>query len=263
MSELRNTKGIITDITRASTHDGPGIRTVVFTKGCPLNCAWCHNPECISPEVQVLKYPEKCIGCGMCDKGCFAGAKVVCGREMTVSDVMEPILADRGYYTSGGGVTVSGGEPMMQREFTNGLVDACKAEGIHTGVETSFIIYDEEILKKLDLIMFDLKLPDDERHMKWTGVPVKKIKENIQRAGKLGIPMIARTPVVPGVNGDAETIGEISEFLRSVPAVYKYELLAYHPLGLSKRRALGMPETEFEIPQKAFMEELNKYAFVR
>lgn len=262
MSELRNTKGIITDITRASTHDGPGIRTVVFTKGCPFNCAWCHNPECISPEVQVLKYPEKCIGCGMCDKGCFAGAKVVCGREMTVSDVMEPILADRGYYTSGG-VTVSGGEPMMQREFTNGLVDACKAEGIHTGVETSFIIYDEEILKKLDLIMFDLKLPDDERHMKWTGVPVKKIKENIQRAGKLGIPMIARTPVVPGVNGDAETIGEISEFLRSVPAVYKYELLAYHPLGLSKRRALGMPETEFKIPQKAFMEELNKYAFVR
>lgn len=263
MNKHTDIKGMITDITRASTHDGPGIRTVVFTKGCPLNCAWCHNPECISPEVQVLKYPEKCIGCGMCDKGCFAGAKVVCGREMTVDEVMEPILADRGYYTSGGGVTISGGEPMMQREFTNALVDACKAEGIHTGVETSFIIYDEDILRKLDLIMFDLKLPDDERHIKWTGVPVSKIKENILRASELKIPMIARTPIIPGVNADRETVAEIADFLRAVPSVYKYELLAYHPLGLSKRRALDMPETEFEIPKKALMEELKQYAFLR
>lgn len=258
-----NTVGMITDITRSSTHDGPGIRTVVFLKGCPLNCAWCHNPECISGEIQVLHYPEKCIGCGMCEQGCFAGAKVVCGMEMTVSSVMEPILADRGYYKNGGGVTISGGEPMMQREFTSALVDACKAEGIHTGVETSFIIYDEDIFKKLDLIMFDLKLPDDERHKKWTGVPVSKIKENILRAAELGIPMLARTPVVPGVNADSETIGEISEFLRAIPAVYKYELLAYHPLGISKRRALNIPEIEFEIPKKQLMEELKHYAFVR
>lgn len=263
MSGSTCVKGMITDITRASTHDGPGIRTVVFTKGCPLNCEWCHNPECISGERQILEYPEKCIGCGQCDKGCYAGAKVSCGREMTVTEVMEPILADRGYYRNGGGVTISGGEPMMQREFTNALVDACKAEGIHTGVETSFIIYDENILRKLDLIMFDLKLPDDERHIKWTGVPVKKIKENIQKAAELGIPMLARTPIIPGVNADSKTVAEISEFLRAIPAVYKYELLAYHPLGLSKRRALHMHETEFEIPKKSLMEELNHYAFLR
>lgn len=236
---------------------------MVFTKGCPLECAWCHNPECISPEIQTLHYPEKCIGCGFCDQGCFAGAKVICGREMTVSEVMKPILEDRGYYKNGGGVTVSGGEPMMQREFTSALVDACKSEGIHTGVETSFIIYDEEIFKKLDLIMFDVKLPDDERHIKWTGVPFHKIKENILRAAELGIPMLARTPVIPEANGDAETIEKISEFLRGIPSVYKYELLPYHPLGLSKRRALSMPETEFTRPDKSYMEELNKYAFVR
>ncbi|MBO5217973.1 MAG: 4Fe-4S cluster-binding domain-containing protein, partial [Clostridia bacterium] len=126
--------GIITDITRGSTHDGPGLRTVVFTKGCPLSCKWCHNPECISPEPQTLLYPDKCIGCGMCDKGCFAGAKVKCGREMTVAEVMESVLADRGYYADKGGVTISGGEPMLQRAFTGALVDACKGEGIHTAV---------------------------------------------------------------------------------------------------------------------------------
>jgi len=263
MSVYPDVKGMITDITRASTHDGPGIRTVVFTKGCPLNCAWCHNPETISPEVQILKYPEKCIGCGFCDKGCFAGAKVVCGKEMTVFEVMKPILEDRGYYKNGGGVTISGGEPMLQKEFTSALVDACRSEGIHTGVETSFIIYDEEIFKKLDLIMFDVKLPDDERHLKWCGVPFHKIKENILRACELGIPMLARTPVIPGANGDAETIAEISEFLKAIPTVYKYELLPYHPLGISKRKALDMPVTDFEKPTKSLMEELNKYAFVR
>ena len=255
--------GTVTDITRASTHDGPGIRTVVFLKGCPLKCEWCHNPECIDKDIQVLNYPEKCIGCGMCDKGCFAGAKVICGRKMSVSEVMQPILEDRGYYTNGGGVTVSGGEPLMQPDFTSALIDACKSEGIHTGVETSFVIYNGEILKKLDLIMFDVKLPDDERHMRWTGVPFHGIKENILRAAELGIPMIARTPVIPGANGDAETIAEISEFLRGIPAVYKYELLPYHPLGTSKRAALGMPVTEFEIPKKQFMEELKQYAFTR
>ena len=255
--------GIITDITRGSTHDGPGLRTVVFTKGCPLSCKWCHNPECISPEPQTLLYPDKCIGCGMCDKGCFAGAKVKCGREMTVAEVMESVLADRGYYAGKGGVTISGGEPMLQRTFTAALVDACKGEGIHTAVETSMIIFDKEIFGKLDLIMFDVKLPDDARHMEWCGVPFKKIRENILAAASLGIPMLARTPVVPGVNADGETLGEIRAFLEAIPAVYRWELLPYHPLGISKRQALGMEITEFEIPTKKTMEELQQYAFLR
>lgn len=256
-------EGIVADITRGSTHDGPGIRTVVFLKGCPLNCAWCHNPECISPEIQTLEYPEKCVGCGMCAQGCYSGAKVVCGKKMTVEEVMQPVLSDRGYYDGAGGITISGGEPMLQRTFTERLVAACKKEGIHTAVETSMIIYDPAVFSQLDLIMFDLKLPDDERHQKWTGVKVSRIKENILEASKLGIPMLARTPVIPGVNADPKTISEISDFLSSIPAVYKYELLPYHPLGISKRMALQMQVTEFEIPNKEHMKELNQYAFLR
>lgn len=107
---------VVTDIERASVHDGPGIRTVVFFKGCPLKCAWCHNPECISPNPEMMFYPEKCIGCGQCEKGCYSGAKVMCGREMTDEEIMKEILSDRDYYGTDGGVTFSGGEPMMQKE---------------------------------------------------------------------------------------------------------------------------------------------------
>ena len=258
-----NTQGIVADITRASTHDGPGIRTVVFLKGCPLNCAWCHNPECISTEIQTLYYPEKCIGCGMCAQGCYTGAKVTCGKIMSVDEVMVPVISDKGYYANTGGITISGGEPMLQRAFTEQLIMACKKEGIHTAVETSMIFYEPAVFSQLDLIMFDLKIPDDARHRKWTGVGVNKIKDNILRVAELGIPMLARTPIIPGVNADQKTISEISAFLSSIPAVYKYELLPYHPLGISKRAALQMPITNFEIPTKEHMEELNQYAFLR
>jgi len=256
-------RGIVTDIERGSTHDGPGIRTVVFLKGCPLSCKWCHNPECISPGIEVMRYPEKCIGCGMCADGCFAGAQVICGKVMDTDAVMAEILADRGYYKSGGGVTISGGEPMMQPGFTDSLIDACRACGIHTAVETSMILYKEEIFKKLDLIMFDVKLMDDERHEKWCGAKFAKIREHILAAAELGVPMLARTPVVPGVNDDDATLSEISDFLRGIPAVYRYELLPYHPLGIPKRRALSMEVTEFAAPTKQRMEELQKYAFLR
>ena len=170
-------KGIIADIQRASVHDGPGFRTTVFFKGCPLKCEWCHNPECISFEPQILNYPEKCIGCGMCDKGCFAGAKVVCGKEMTVDEVMKEILLDEDYYGNDGGVTFSGGEPFAQREFLNAIIDKCNEYGISCAIETSMIFFDEDILKKLDLVMADLKIWSDELHFIHTGVGNKKIIE--------------------------------------------------------------------------------------
>ena len=110
-------KGIVADIERASTHDGYGTRTVVFFKGCPLSCRWCHNPECISPKPQMLFYPEKCIGCGQCDKGCFSGAKVICGKEMTPEGLLAEIVQDKPYYGRDGGVTFSGGEPLYQKDF--------------------------------------------------------------------------------------------------------------------------------------------------
>lgn len=258
-------KSIIADIQRASVHDGPGIRTTVFFKGCPLNCIWCHNPECISFEPQILEYPEKCIGCGFCDDGCYSGAKVICGREMTADDVMREIMFDRNYYKNGGGVTFTGGEPMCNIDFLNEIVDKCKTQNIHGAMETSLLIYDENIFKKLDLIMADLKIWDNEKHIKYTGIGNEIIKENFQRIDKLNIPIIARTPIIPSINDDIENIKHIADFLKQLKNVYKYELLPYHPLGTTKSKALGIKikeENQFITPSKELMEELNKYAHI-
>ena len=253
-------KGIVADIQRASVHDGPGIRTTVFLKGCPLRCAWCHNPECIEFQPQTMCYPEKCIGCGLCEEGCFSGARVVCGKEMTVDEVVKEILLDKDYYGEEGGVTFSGGEPLAQREFLNELIDACKKEGIHVAIETSLIYYDAEIFNKIDLCMADLKIWDNELHKKYTGVENVRIKENFQRLEMFGVPVIGRTPVIPEIEQEIE---KISAFLKNINNVRKYELLPYHPLGGSKREALGIKADEFTIPSREYMEELEKYVFVR
>ena len=136
-------KALVTDIQRFSLHDGPGIRTTVFLKGCPLRCAWCHNPECISFEKETLFYPEKCIGCGKCAEGCYSGAKTLCGKEMSVKEVFTDILADRSFYGAEGGLTVSGGEPLAHAPFVGELVSLCKEAGIHTAIETSLYRFDE------------------------------------------------------------------------------------------------------------------------
>ena len=250
----------IADIERAATHDGPGIRTVVFFKGCPLNCSWCHNPECIDFKPEILFYPDKCIGCGMCEKGCFSGAKVLCGRRMSLSDVLSQILLDRDYYKENGGVTFSGGEPLAQGEFLSALIDECKKENIKCAVETSLIYYNEEIFKKLDLVMADLKIWDSKLHKKYTGVDNEKIKENFRKLNELGVPIIARTPVIPETE---QGIDKISEFLKGLKNVRQYELLPYHPLGKVKAAALGKKQAEFKIPDNEYMKELDKYVFIR
>ncbi len=253
-------KGIIADIQRSSTHDGPGIRTAVFFKGCPLSCKWCHNPECISFEPETLFYPDKCIGCGKCSQGCYAGARVICGKEMTVSEVMKEILLDKEYYDISGGVTITGGEPFSQKNFLSDLIDACKAEGIHTAVETSMIYFDEQIFKKLDLVMADFKIYDSDLHRQFTGVPNEKIIEHFVMLDKLNIPIIMRTPVVPGIE---QGIKQISDFAKSLNNVISYELLPYHPIGNAKRRAMGLDDDGFQIPTSEYMEELKKYAYIR
>ena len=254
-------KAIITDIQRASVHDGPGIRTAVFFKGCPLDCVWCHNPECIAFEPQLLEYPDKCVGCGFCADGCYSGAKVVCGKEMTADEVLRQIALDRHYYKDNGGVTLTGGEPMCHADFINELTDKCAAEGIGVGVETSLLFYDEKVFRKLDLIMADLKIWDDTAHTKYTGVSNEAIKENFIRVNELGIPMIIRTPVVPTITDSVENIRNIAEFLSGLDNVIQYELLPYHPLGLTKLKALKADKyTQYEIPSKKLMEELNTYA---
>lgn len=257
---MREIKAVVTDIQRCSTHDGPGIRTTVFFKGCPLNCAWCHNPECIDPKPQTLFYPERCIGCKMCEKGCFSGAKVTAGKEMTADEIFSVILQDKDYYKNSGGVTFSGGEPLIYNEMLRSLIAMCKEKQIGTAIETSLYLFDEEILSSVDLVMADFKLFDEALHERYTGVKNGVIKENFKALDKLGVPFIVRTPVIPGVNDTPREIGAIRDFIKDFSNLSAYELLPYHPLGVSKSAALGTEQTKFEVPTKEHMEELKKYA---
>lgn len=253
-------KGIVADIQRASVHDGAGIRTTVFLKGCPLHCAWCHNPECIDRKPQLMYYPEKCIGCGLCQKGCFSGAKVLCGKEMTAEEVVEQVLLDRDYYGKEGGVTFSGGEPLEQKVFLNEMIDLCRNNEIGCALETSLFYFEESIFKKCDFIMADLKIWNEELHKTYTGVSNRIIKENFRRLNELGVPIIARTPVIPEIE---QEISEIALFLKELKNVKRYELLPYHPLGKTKRKALGLQEESFSVPSKERWKELEQYVFIR
>ncbi len=235
-------QALIADIQRSSIHDGPGLRTTVFFKGCPLSCAWCHNPECISFNKETLFYPEKCIGCNKCDEGCFSGAKVICGKEMTTKELMNEILLDKPYYKNEGGVTFSGGEPLCHKDFLIEMIKECKKHNINTAIESSLIYFDEELFKNIDYIMVDLKLFDDELHKKYTGVSNKTILENFKKLDSLNKPYIVRTPLIKNVTD----IDDIKAFVGTLKNVSKHETLKYHPLGIEKARALGKVQERFE-----------------
>ena len=179
---------------------------------------------------------------------------------MTPAEIAAEVARDKAYYGKDGGVTFSGGEPLAQRDALSECIDECKKLGIRCAVETSLIYYDEEIFKKLDLVMADLKIWDSATHKKYTGVPNERIIENFKKVNSLGVPVIARTPVIPGVE---QGIPQISAFLKTLENVKCYELLPYHPLGKSKRQALNMAEDEFSVPSAEFMEELKQYAYIR
>lgn len=288
-------KGFITEVQRFSLNDGPGIRTTVFFKGCNLKCAWCHNPETISGRRELCFVPEKCINCfkclercvsiahkklggvhrffpslcvkcGQCAKVCFSGALTVPGRYWTVEEVMAEIVQDKPYYLdSGGGVTLSGGEVFCQKEFAAELIDACRAEGIAVGVETNLNFPFESIepvLRKLDLIMFDLKLADDAEHRRWTGAGNGRILENARRLDTLGIPLIARTPLVPGATDSEENLEALGSVAASLRRLEYWELLNFNPLGTPKYHSLNL-EYAFEnarpLPPER-LEELKRAA---
>ena len=207
-----------------------------------------------------MEYPEKCIHCGKCSEGCFSGAKVVCGREMTAQEVIYEASQDRSYYGENGGITVSGGEPMAQKEFTDELIRLCRRQKINCAMETSLLYFDKTVFEKLDFVMADLKIWDSEIHKKYTGVKNEVIKKNFIKLNKLNIPIIARTPVIPNIE---QGIDKISEFMKGLDNVVRYELLPYHKLGISKQMAIKKEITEFDMPSKEYMEEVNKYAFIR
>lgn len=263
--------GVLTAIQRFSLHDGPGIRSTVFFKGCNMRCAWCHNPETLRVEPEVFYYRSKCVGCGACaqvcpshrveegkmvydralcgDHGacaqvCFSGALEICGKESTVQDVLHEVMQDADYYAqSGGGVTLSGGEVLLQPQFAAQLLSALHQQGIHTAIESNLNVdfsVLEALLPDLDLVMCDLKLWDEDAHRKWTGAGNARILENIARLSSSGKPFIVRTPVIPGVNDKEEEISAIAGFIGRLPGLAYYELLNFNPLGGSKYQALDV-----------------------
>jgi pyruvate formate lyase activating enzyme len=287
-------KGLIFDIQRFSVHDGPGIRTTVFLKGCTLRCFWCQNPEGLRLRPEVMFYPERCIGCGNClscpreahrfnggrhiylrercigcgecVENCYSGALKISGRWMSVEEVMKEIMRDRVFYeVSGGGVTLSGGDPLMQSDFSLALLRRCKEAGLHTAIETAANCRWEEmqrLLPFIDLVIMDIKHMDPEAHRRFTGVSNRLILSNARRLAETRKPMIIRVPVIPGVNDTAEQIRAIAEFVRPFKNLRLLELLPFHRLGEGKYRALGLdyPASGLRTPAKANMKELVEIA---
>jgi pyruvate formate lyase activating enzyme len=269
------TSGIVFDIRRYSIHDGPGIRTAVFLKGCPLRCWWCHNPESQSTSLEILFRENRCIRCGAClevctegalswqnennevvvldaDKcnlcsacvtTCYAGAREQIGRTMTVSQVMAQLTRDVAFYDeSHGGVTFSGGEPLLQPEFLLALLRACKEQEIHTVLDTcgfaSWHVLDR-IRPTVDLFLYDLKVMDETRHRQFTGVSNQPILNNLRALSSHGHAIRLRVPVIPGVNDDDETIRQIGAFATTLPHPHAIDVLPYHELAADKYARLN------------------------
>ncbi len=280
-------KALVGNISRYALHDGPGIRTTVFFKGCTLHCPWCHNPELISSKPEIAFYAERCISCGdcqavcledaiqmqdekqrvdrtrctecgLCVKSCPAAALQMIGSEYELEALVEILLRDRLFYeTSGGGVTLSGGEPTMQLEFVAPLLERLHREEIHTCIETNGLFPYEEFastcLDHLDLILFDLKFADSIQHQVVVGTGNEIRKENLSRLLKSrGQDVIVRIPVIYGYTATEENISGIGEYLHHLK-VQKYSLLPYHPFGLVKAGAIGMA-TDMELPEIAMDE---------
>ncbi|MCB9283280.1 MAG: glycyl-radical enzyme activating protein [Lewinellaceae bacterium] len=286
--------GLIFDIQRYAIHDGPGIRMTIFFKGCPLSCAWCHNPESQSPRVQKMYSANKCIGsqdcvracpnealtltphgivtdmeacqlCGECVRVCPTKAMEFSGHEETLEGLMQQIEREIVFFDqSGGGVTFSGGEPLMHYQFLIPLLKACGEKGIHRAVDTSGFTKTKvllEVARHTDLFLFDLKLMDPVRHKAWTGVRNEKILHNLKVLAETGVPIQIRIPLIKGVNCDEENIRETAGFIAGLPGEKRVvSLLPYHDLAIKKHERLGQTYRfgQLERPSENELRQIEK-----
>ncbi|MBP5544979.1 MAG: glycyl-radical enzyme activating protein [Kiritimatiellae bacterium] len=281
----------VADIRRLTLHDGPGTRTTVFVKGCPLRCRWCHNPECLSSSPTLLFHDHLCVGCGLCAaacperahvlsrdgshsidrarcrvcgacaEACWLGALEICGRDYDPEELLRLLIRDKAFYdATGGGVTVSGGEPLLYADAVGNLFALLKQHGVRTALDTcGDVHFDafEAVLPATDLVLYDIKGMDSERHRANTGRGNECIHDNLRRLGARGVPIEVRMPVVPGCNDAEGEFEAAAEFLAQIPSITAVRLLPYRSLARAKYRAAGLPDTMPDVPapNAAFLEE--------
>lgn len=286
-------KGNVFNIQRFSVNDGPGIRTIVFLKGCPLSCRWCSNPESQNRNSEImfniknctechrceracsegaidfnLSYrinKSKCTNCGICAESCYPGAIVISGKEMNVNEIIQELKKDSiQFRRSNGGITLSGGEPLMQSKFTLKLLKACKSMGWNTTMETTAYASKDiidKVMPWVDLVLLDIKTINSHKHLEYTGVKNKTILENAKRISELGVNTIVRVPVIPEFNADKKSIYDIAKFSINLKMVDEIHLLPYHKLGVNKYECIGRKynmKENIKTPSEEFILELKE-----